>query len=278
MTGPFIAARSIFSSGHEDNVTNTEWICLARSMFGVAVAAIFLVCDLPETPESDIEDIEAEAEACLAGPRKREVVLSFEYRLWFGWLCQFLYVGTQVASFSFFISYGVQVVGWSNTESSTFFSYALLFFLAGRISTIGVVVLCPVELMLGLWGAGSATLVCCAILFRGTPGLICLMMLFFFQGPLIPCGAIFPTLQGTIAESYGVHVSYAVCLPAYIYMVAFGVFLWYYDGCRPAMPKQGGALVPETLLSRHMDKKASLSSGNLPAEGRALSKTELPPY
>ncbi|QRV75751.1 Reverse transcriptase domain protein [Ceratobasidium sp. AG-Ba] len=78
MTGPFIVARSIFSSEHEDNVTNTEWICLARSMFGVAVAAIFLVCDLPETPESDIEDIEAEAEACLAGPRKREGVLSFK--------------------------------------------------------------------------------------------------------------------------------------------------------------------------------------------------------
>ncbi|KAG8735624.1 hypothetical protein FRC10_010344 [Ceratobasidium sp. 414] len=156
------------------------------SLLGAMAAVVFIIAELPETPESELEAA-AQAAARLAGvSSKTDDPFLKQYRLWFGWLCQFLYVGGQVTSFSFFINYGVEVVGWSNAKSSTFFSYSLIIFLFGRFFAVGFLALFPVEFMVGLCGASCTILVCCIISLRSTSGLACLMLLFFFMGPLIP--------------------------------------------------------------------------------------------
>ncbi|QRW07473.1 major facilitator superfamily transporter [Ceratobasidium sp. AG-Ba] len=264
------------------------------------VAVVFIVSDLPETPESELEAA-AQAAARLAGVSSKTDASFFkQHRLWFGWFCQLLYVGSQVASFSFFINYGVEVVGWSNAKSSTFFSYSLLIFLGGRIVAIGVLMLWPVELMVGLWGAGCMILVCCVISLPGTSGLVCLMLLFFFQGPLIPCiyatstkdlgrhtrrasslmisavvgGAIFPPIQGAIADSYGTHISYAVAIPAYIYTAVFGISLWYRDGCRFTMQKAKKGQFP--TASDDVEHKSLDSTPGSPVEKSDIIEDSIP--
>ncbi|KAG8775384.1 hypothetical protein FRC12_001522 [Ceratobasidium sp. 428] len=243
LIGPFIASKWFFTGGHADNLSSVQWLYLSMSLLGVAAAIVFAISNLPETPESELEAA-VQAAAQLAGITSKTNDSFFkQHRLLFGWLCQFLYVGSQVNAYSFFINYGVEVVGWSNAKSSTFFSYSLIVFLFGRFVALVFLVFFPVELMVGLCGACCTVLVCCVISLRGMPGFICLMLLFFFMGPLIPGnfatatkdlgrhsrrgaslmisavagGAIFPPIQGAIADIYGTRISYAICIPSFVY-------------------------------------------------------------
>ncbi|KAG9091617.1 hypothetical protein FRC06_000489 [Ceratobasidium sp. 370] len=269
------------------------------SLLGVMAAIVFVVTGLPETPESELEAA-AQAAARLAGvSSKTDDSFLKQYRLWFGWLCQFLYVGNQVSAFSFFINYGVEVVGWPNAKSSTFFSYSLIIFLFGRFFAVGFLAFFPVELMVGLCGACCAILVCCVISLRGASGLACLMLLFFFMGPLIPGifatstkdlgrhsrraaslmisaiagGAVFPPIQGAIADTYGTHVSYAISIPAFTYTAVFGLYLWYRDGARLRLRDERETAPPSTPEA---DKKSLGSCPAFPAEKDVVLEEGLP--
>ncbi|KAG9122684.1 hypothetical protein FRC07_000819, partial [Ceratobasidium sp. 392] len=43
-------------------------------------------------------------------------------------------------------------------------------------------------------------------------------------------GAVFPPIQGAIADKHGTRISFAVCMPAFAYTAAFGFFLWFRHG------------------------------------------------
>jgi FHS family L-fucose permease-like MFS transporter len=57
VSGPFIAARYFFTGENADNLTSVQWVYLAASLLGMAVAILFIATDLPETSEAELEAV-----------------------------------------------------------------------------------------------------------------------------------------------------------------------------------------------------------------------------
>ncbi|KAF8598555.1 major facilitator superfamily transporter [Ceratobasidium sp. AG-I] len=282
LTGPFIASKYFFTGENANNLTTVQWAYLAVAGLGVAAAVVFVFFRLPETSEAELE-AEVQAAAKLAGVISKTNEPFFkQYRALFGWLAQFLFVGAQSTIISFFINYGAEAVGWPDNKSSKFLSYSLILFTCGRVFGIIVLTFWPVELMVGLWGTFCAILITCAVFVRGTPGMACLMVTFFFEGPLVPCifvsstknlgrhtrrassllvsavagGAVFPPTQGAIADAHGTRISFAVCIPAFAYTAAFGFFLWYRNGASFRLQDETESTPDEERASKEVEKES----------------------
>ncbi|KAG8712853.1 hypothetical protein FRC09_019389 [Ceratobasidium sp. 395] len=255
-SGPFIASKYFFTGENANNLTNVQWVYLAVALLGVSVALLFTFTHLPETSEAELEAA-VQAAAELAGvDAKTDDSFFKQYRAWFGWLAQFFYVGAQVTIASFFINYGAESVGWEDRKSSNFLSYALIMFTCGRFLGVVVLTVWPGELMVGVWGTLCFVFITCTTFLHGKSGMACLMLTMFFEGPLFPCifvmstknmgrhtrrassllisaisgGAVFPPIQGAIADKHGTRISFAVCMPAFAYTAAFGFWLWFRHG------------------------------------------------
>ncbi|KAG8723627.1 hypothetical protein FRC09_002453 [Ceratobasidium sp. 395] len=255
-SGPFIASKYFFTGENANNLTNVQWVYLAVALLGVSVALLFAFTHLPETSEAELEAaVQAAAELAGVGAKTDDSFFK-QYRAWFGWLAQFFYVGAQVTIASFFINYGAESVGWEDRKSSNFLSYALIMFTCGRFLGVAVLTVWPGELMVGVWGTLCFIFITCTTFLHGKSGMACLMLTMFFEGPLFPCifvmstknmgrhtrrassllisaisgGAVFPPIQGAIADKHGTRISFAVCLPAFAYTAAFGFWLWFRHG------------------------------------------------
>ncbi|CAE6406231.1 unnamed protein product [Rhizoctonia solani] len=244
-SGPLIASKYFFSKENANDLTNVQWVYLAVALLGVAIALLFVFIDLPETSEAELEAaVQAAAE------------LSGQPRIWFGWIAQFVYVGAQVTVASFFINYGAEAVGWEDAKSSNFLSYSLIMFTCGRFLGAFVLTLIPGELLVGIWATLCLVFVTCTTFVHGKGGMACLMLTMFFEGPLFPCifvmstknmgrhtrrassllisaisgGALFPPIQGAIADKHGTRISFALCIPAFAYAAGFGFWMWVRHG------------------------------------------------
>lgn len=61
--GPFIASKYFFSGGNANNLTNVQWVYLAVALLGAFIALLFVITDLPETSEAELEQqVQAAAE------------------------------------------------------------------------------------------------------------------------------------------------------------------------------------------------------------------------
>jgi FHS family L-fucose permease-like MFS transporter len=92
-TGPLIASKYFFTEGNSDNLNNVQWVYLAVSGMGVAIALAFFFTKLPEVSE---EELQATAEALAAvngADAKANEPFRKQYRAITGFVAQFLYVG-----------------------------------------------------------------------------------------------------------------------------------------------------------------------------------------
>jgi len=112
LAGPFIASKYFFSGSNANNLTNVQWVYLAVACtctlstlaahdshgviflgMGVIVAVLFAFTTLPETSEAELAE-QAKISAAVAGHADRsELPFYKQYRVFFGYLAQFLYVG-----------------------------------------------------------------------------------------------------------------------------------------------------------------------------------------
>ncbi|CAE7218436.1 unnamed protein product [Rhizoctonia solani] len=271
--GPFIASKYFFSGDNAGNLTNVRWVYLAVALMGAFIAFLFIVTKLPETSEAELE-MQAQAAAEMSGTgTTTDQPFYKQYRVFFGWLAQFMYVGAQVTIGSFFINYGAEVVGWSDAKTSNFLSYALIMFTAGRFVGLAFLAVWPAELLVGLWSIACFVLITCTTFLHGKAGMACLMTVMFFEAPLFPCifvistrgmgrhtrraasllvsavgsGAIFPPIQGAIADAHGTRISYAINIPAFLYIAGFSLFLWFRHGAHFNLRDEPMAKVEPTL-------------------------------
>ena len=129
-------------------------------------------------------------------------------------------------------------------------------FTCGRFLGVFVLTFWPGELLVGIWATFCFVFITCTTFLHGKSGMACLMLTMFFEGPLFPCifvmgtknmgrhtrrasslliaaisgGAVFPPVQGAIADLHGTRISYAICIPAFAYTAAFGFFVWIRHG------------------------------------------------
>ncbi|KAH7340385.1 major facilitator superfamily domain-containing protein [Rhizoctonia solani] len=271
--GPFIASKYFFSGDNAGNLTNVQWVYLAVALMGVFIAFLFTVTKLPETSEAELEE-QVQAAAEMSGmDAATDQPFYKQYRVFFGWLAQFMYVGAQVTIGSFFINYGAEVVGWSDAKTSNFLSYALIMFTVGRFVGLAFLTIWPAELLVGLWAIACFVLVTCTTFLHGKAGMACLMTVMFFEAPLFPCifvistkgmgrhtrraasllisavggGAVFPPIQGAIADAHGTRISYAINIPAFLYIAGFSLFLWFRHGAHFNLREESMAKVEPTL-------------------------------
>ncbi|OCF33921.1 hypothetical protein I317_07847 [Kwoniella heveanensis CBS 569] len=257
-TGPLIASKYFFSGENKNNLNNVQWVYLAVSGMGLIIAAAFFFTKLPEVSE---EALQAEAEALAdAHGEDAQAMQPFykQYRAITGFVAQFLYVGAQVTIGSFFLNYTAENAHIADSRGSQLLSYGLIIFTVGRFISTALLAVVSAPVLLFAWSIGAAVLSIFIASLHGMSGVICLMMVMFFEAPMYPIifvlgtsglgrhtrraaallvmgvsgGAVFPPIQGAIADHFSTRTSYYLVVPCFAYIAGWAFYIWNKDGRR----------------------------------------------
>lgn len=247
-----------------------QFVYLAVSCAGVAIAVLFTFAKLPEVAESsgrnnslvenDIDNYGREIEQ---GP------LYKQYNMIFAFIAQFCYVGAQVTVASFFINYATENASYTSAQASNMLSYALITFTVGRFIATALATVFESNFLMVIY-------VTCAIAFnayicagKGKAAVGVLIALFFFEAPMYPTiftlgtanlgkhtrrgagilvmgvsgGAVFPPIQGAIADAAGTRISYVVPLVGFVYVLGYVIQHWVRHGMRVLRVKDGEQII-----------------------------------
>lgn len=257
--GPLIASKFFFSGEHADSLNSVQYVYLAVACAGVAVAVLFIFAKMPEVTEemlagtatSDSPQSNAFGQEVGAGPLRKQ------YNMIAAAVAQFCYVGSQVTIATFFINYCTDAAGISSADGAQFLSYGLITFTVGRfIATAIATVIQPDFLLIVYSAAAIALSAVVASPARGTASVGVLISVFFFLAPMYPTlftlgtanlgrhtrrgagilvmgvsgGAVFPPMQGAIADAKGTNISYLVPTCGLIVVLGYVVVHWLRTG------------------------------------------------
>ncbi|PSK54329.1 MFS transporter-like protein 7 [Elsinoe australis] len=281
--GPLIASKFFFSGENQNSLTNVQYVYLAVACAGVAVAVLYIFSKLPEVAESAAGPVDEEAivEADTQGPIYKQ------YNMIFGFIAQFCYVGAQVTVATFFINYLTESAPYTSAQASNMLSYALITFTVARFFATALATIFESDFILTVYAV-------CAIAFtgyvcggHGKPAAGVLIGLFFFEAPMYPTiftlgtanlgrhtrrgagilvmgvsgGAVFPPIQGAIADAASTRVSYVVPLVGFVVVLAYGASHWARHGFRVFRVKDE-QLLEERFQNDEIKKDASIVEEN----------------
>lgn len=255
--GPLIASKFFFSGENANNLVNVQFVYLAVACAGVAIAVLFLVTKLPEVSEemlssSTIENFAVDEE----GKEIGQGPLYKQYNMIFGFIAQFCYVGAQVTIASFFINYATENATFTAAQAANMLSYALITFTVGRFIAVALAVVFQADFLLMVYATVTIALNAYICSGHGKSAVAILIVIFFFEAPMYPTiftlgtanlgrhtrrgagilvmgvsgGAVFPPIQGAIADSAGTRISYVVPLVGFIYVLGYVTFHWIRHG------------------------------------------------
>lgn len=258
-TGPLIASKYFFSEEHSNDLSTVQWVYLAVALMGVAVALAFVVTKLPEVSE---ELLNQTATATVGLPVLAEELQPKSKPLWkesraiSGAIAQFLYVGAQVTIGAFFLFYTHEVAGIADTRGSQLLSYGLILFTVGRFVAVALLAVITPAVLLFACAIIATVLVVLITTLHGMSGVACVMTIMFFESCMYPIiftlstanlglntrraaalvvmgvsgGAVFPPMQGAIADKWDTKVSFWIVFPCFIYIALWAVYIWNLDG------------------------------------------------
>lgn len=265
--GPLIASKFFFTGENQNNLTNVQYVYLAVACAGAAVAVLFLVTKLPEVSEPVFD--EDSAEYADVGP------LYKQYNMIFAFLAQFCYVGAQVAVASFFINYATENASFKSAAASNYLSYAMIIFTVGRFFATALATIFQPDFLLALYAVAAIVINAVVISLHGKAGVGALMALFFFESPMYPTiftmgtanlgkhtrrgsgilvmgvagGAVFPPIQGAIADNVSTRISYIAPLVGFAYVLGYALYHWYSHG-KHIFRVKDVAVAPMTTVSQ----------------------------
>lgn len=259
--GPLIASKFFFSGEGSSSLSSVQFVYLGVSCAGVAVAIVFLFYRLPEVAEASLEaeaaattngndDVEAGEEVHGSGP------LYKQYNMIFAFLAQLCYVGAQVTIASFFINYATENASFTDAQASNMLSYALITFTVGRFVATALATVFQADFLLLVYVVCALALNAYACAGHGKAAVGGVIAIFFFEAPMYPTlftlgtanlgrhtrrgagilvmgvcgGAIFPPIQGAIADSAGTRISYVVPLVGFVYVLGYVLCHWLRTG------------------------------------------------
>jgi MFS transporter, FHS family, L-fucose permease len=168
---------------------------------------------------------------------------------------QFMYVGAQVGTWSYFIQYVQEFTHQPEKIAGYFLTGTLGAFLIGRFSSAYLMRFVPPHKLLGAYALVNVVLVAFAVAYPGWPGLWAVFLTSFFMSLMFPTifalgikglgpntkiggslivmaivgGALIPLLMGRIADIYhSIAPAYLVPLIAYVAVAVYAFF-----GARP---------------------------------------------
>ncbi|KAG0558731.1 hypothetical protein KC19_10G049500 [Ceratodon purpureus] len=239
--GPLIASKYFFGSGHGGDLTSVKYIYLGIACGVFLVAIGFFFAKLPEiTDEMMSEESNIPTKPLL---KQRHFIG--------GVLAQWLYVAAQVTVATFFINLLNEDGIHSDTKASQLLSYSLLLFTLGRFIATFLMKFLQPRYILGIYATLCTVLCALSIGLHGISGIICIMILFFFESCMYPTiftlalqdlggntkraggfvvmgvggGAIFPPIQGAIADKTSTRISQIVPTVGYTYLIIYAFLL-----------------------------------------------------
>lgn len=256
--GPLIASKFFFSGSNANNLTNVQYVYLAVACLGVAVAVLFIFTKLPEVSEATLAEnanIEILAVDELGNPIGQGSIWK-QYNMFFAFGAQFCYVGAQVTIGAFFINYVVESGGYDKPKASNFLSYALIIFTVGRFVAVAIAFVLAPSFIMCVYATAAIALTATVSAVKGTGGVGALMALYFLMAPMYPTiftlgtanlgvhtrrgagilvmgvagGAVFPPIQGAVADSAGTRISMVVPLVGFVYVFFYCLYHWFTHG------------------------------------------------
>ncbi|MCJ1447992.1 MAG: hypothetical protein MMC23_008505 [Stictis urceolatum] len=265
--GPLIASKFFFSGENANNLTNVQFVYLAVACAGVAVAVLFAVSKMPEISEAAVENTQStDAYASGAG----QGPLYKQYNMIFGFIAQFCYVGAQVTIASFFINYATEAANFSSAQASNMLSYGLITFTVGRFFATALATVLAPDFLLCIYAVVAIALNAYIAAGHGSSAVGALIAIFFFEAPMYPTiftlgtanlgrhtrrgagilvmgvsgGAVFPPIQGAIADAAGTRISYVVPLVGFVVVLSYVGFHWVSHGFQIRRAKSTAAAAP----------------------------------
>lgn len=165
-------------------------------------------------------------------------------------------MGAQVTIASFFINYATENADYSKAAAAQMLSYALITFTVGRFIAFALCTVFESSFLLTIYA-------CLAIAFNayicaghGKAAVGVLITIFFWEAPMYPViftlgtanlgrntrrgagilvmgvsgGAVFPPIQGAIADAANTRISYVVPLVGFVVVLAYVAFHWVSHG------------------------------------------------
>jgi MFS transporter, FHS family, L-fucose permease len=166
-------------------------------------------------------------------------------------IAQFLYVGAQVGTWSYFISYVQEYAHESEKAAGYFLTGTLAAFGVGRFVSAYLMRFISPSRLMGAYAAANIVLVSVAVLQPGWAGVWCVFLTSFFMSLMFPTifalglkglganvkiggsflvmaivgGAVLTPIMGLISEKFhSLALAYAIPLAAYVYICAFSFF------------------------------------------------------
>lgn len=247
--GPLIASKFFFTGENQNSLTNVQFVYLAVACAGAAVGVLFFFAKLPEVSEAVIED---------EAGHSNEGSIWKQYNMWFAFGAQFCYVGAQVTIATFFINYAHENGGVSTASASNMLSYALITFTVGRFVATGLAVFLRAEFIMVVYSCCAIALTAYCSAGSGAASIGVLIAIFFFEAPMYPTifalgtanlgrhtrraagilvmgvsgGAVFPPIQGAIADAKGTRISYIVPTIGFVYVLGYVLVSWVRGGMK----------------------------------------------
>ena len=239
--GPLIASKYFFSSGNQNNLSSVRFVYLGIAC-GVFVIAIgFFFANLPEITD----DMMSEESNVPTKPLLRQ------RHFLGGVLAQWLYVASQVTVATFFINLVNEDGVTNSSKASQLLSYSLLLFTAGRFTSTFLMKFFQPRHIMGVFAILCTLLCALTVGLHGVGGVVCVMMLFFFESCQYPTiftlalqdlggntkkggafvvmgvggGAIFPPIEGAIADRHGTRLGQIIPTIGYSYLIFYAFFL-----------------------------------------------------
>lgn len=215
---------------------------LFLAAFAIAWALLILKTKFPEVDQDKEESIRLKVSF-------RKLFKQANFRK--GIVAQFLYVGAQVGTWSYFIPYVQSYIGQNEKVAGYFLTGTLLAFGLGRFCSVWLMRFVSPAKLLGVYGFINVILVGISIIFPGWPGATALFLTSFFMSLMYPTifaisikglgahtkiggsvlvmaiigGALCTPAIGYIAEvAKSVALSMVIPLFAYLYIIYFSVF------------------------------------------------------
>ncbi|KAG4442372.1 hypothetical protein IFR05_002150 [Cadophora sp. M221] len=255
--GPLIASKFFFTGKNAHNLVNVQFVYLAVACAGVAIAVLFLVAKLPEVSEEMLNSSTVENFATDEfGNEVGQGPLYKQYNMIFAFIAQFCYVGAQVTIASFFINYATENATYSSAQASNMLSYALITFTVGRFVATALATVFQADFLLMVYAVIAIAMNAAICVVKGNGSVGILIAIFFFEAPMYPTlftlgtanlgrhtrrgagilvmgvsgGAVFPPIQGAIADAVNTRISYLVPLVGFVYVLGYVVFHWMRTG------------------------------------------------
>ncbi|KAF2718408.1 MFS general substrate transporter [Polychaeton citri CBS 116435] len=299
--GPLIASKFFFSGANANSLTNVQYVYLAVACAGAAVAVLFFFAKLPEVEEERVRSASVvsvaneEAAVDQYGHVVGDGPLYKQYNMIFGFIAQFCYVGAQVTIASFFINYATEAASYTSAEASNMLSYALITFTVGRFIAFGLSLFIESNFLLIVYAVIAIIFNIIIIAVGHTTGVVLLILIFLFEAPMYPViftlgtanlgkntrrgagilvmgvsgGAVFPPIQGAIADAASTKISYVVPLVGFFVVLGYVVFHWVRHGMhilRVKAPEviaasyEGGAVGGAVTTVHYDEKKLSVAA------------------